>query len=130
MACRGAGFTLVEVLVGLVLISVILLSVSPLLIYASRVNSTGADLGSCSALAMERMELLRTERFAALVVGGSLEGDEAGYVDAAHPDYVVRWQISDAAAPAGAKQIAVRAEARRSAVGRNKRTTLITLRTR
>ena len=53
MDARSDGFSLVEVLLGLSLISTILLSAVPMFLYASQVNASGGTMGNASALASE-----------------------------------------------------------------------------
>ncbi len=125
---RSDGFTVLEVLVALFVIGLVLLSVTPMFVHASRANAGGADLGSCGALAMERMETLRRVDFASLSVGGDLDSDVTDFFDTSHAGFVVRWEISNAAAPANARRIAVRATSLRATAGRSKQSTLVTLR--
>lgn len=129
-SARTSGFTLLEVLVALVLIGVGVLAAAPMFVYAMQGNAVAADFGSVGAIAVERMELLRSQEFATLVPGGNLNASVNGYSDASNPDYVVRWQIADNAVPAGTRSITVRAIAVRRVVGARKEITLTTLRGR
>ena len=125
-----SGFTLVEVLLALFLIAVGVLAAAPMFMYAVRGNAVGADVGSASALAEERMELLRTTPFADLTEGGSLDDNVEGYFDDSTSGYTVRWQISTGAGPGLAKTIAVRAVVERPTAPAAKQITLTTLRAR
>lgn len=127
---RESGFTLVEVLVALFLITIGVLAAAPMFIYATQGNAVGADFGSGGALGVERMELLREQDYSALAAGGSLTANTAGYFDTSDPDYTVRWQITDNASPANTKTIEVRVVANRTVVGRAKSVTLTSIRGR
>jgi type IV pilus assembly protein PilV len=124
------GFSLVEVLVALFLIALGVLAAAPMFVYAMQGNATGADFGSVGAIAVERMEQLRSSSFVSLVAGGSLTVSQTGYADTSDPDYIVRWRITDDATPANVKTITVRVIAVRRVVGERKEITLTTLRGR
>ncbi|HXV75366.1 MAG TPA: prepilin-type N-terminal cleavage/methylation domain-containing protein [Candidatus Polarisedimenticolaceae bacterium] len=124
------GFSLVEVLVALFLIALGVLAAAPMFVYAMQGNATGADFGSVGAIAVERMELLRASSFVSLAAGGSLTVSQSGYSDLSDPDFIVRWRITDDAAPPSVKTITVRAIAVRQVVGQRKEITLTTLRGR
>lgn len=129
-AADARGFSLVEVLVALFLIGLGVLAAAPMFIYAMQGNATGADFGSVGALAVERMEQLRSQTFVNLPAGGSLTVSQNGYSDLTDPEYILRWSITDDAAPATIKTISVRVIAVRQVVGERKEITLTTLRGR
>jgi prepilin-type N-terminal cleavage/methylation domain-containing protein len=129
-AAEARGFSLVEVLVALFLIGLGVLAAAPMFIYAMQGNATGADFGSVGAIAVERMEQLRSLTFANLPAGGSLTVSQNGYSDLTDPDYIVRWRITDNATPPTIKTISVRTIAVRQVVGERKEITLTTLRGR
>lgn len=129
-AADARGFSLVEVLVALFLIGLGVLAAAPMFIYAMQGNATGADFGSVGAIAVERMEQLRSQTFINLPAGGSLTVSQTGYSDLTDPDYILRWRITDDATPATIKTISVRAIAVRQVVGERKEITLTTLRGR
>jgi prepilin-type N-terminal cleavage/methylation domain-containing protein len=129
-ARSSAGFTLIEVLVALVLIGIGVLAAAPMFVYAMQGNAVAADFGSVGAIAVERMELLRSQDYSTLAPGGSLTSSVSGYSDTSNPDYVVRWQIADNAVPSGTRSVTVRAIAVRRVVGARKEITLTTLRGR
>lgn len=125
------GFSLVEVLVALLLISLGLLAAAPMFVYAMQENAVGADLGTVGAVAVERMELLRSQNYGMLAPGGSLTGNVTGYFDNSHPDVTVRWTIADTTVgPVDVKTITVRAIAKRHVVGQRKSITMTTSRGR
>jgi len=124
------GFTLVETLMALLLISIGVLAAAPMFMYAMQGNASGADFGAAGAMAVERMELLRSANYAALPSGGSVDANVNGYFDDADPGYTVRWRIVTNAAPVGTKTITVRTIATRQVVGLQKSVTLTTMRGR
>ena len=128
MKARDDGFSLVEVLIAITLIGFIALSVAPMFVIASRSNLSASHLGTCSALAMKRMELLRTTTLSSLSVGGSLTSDVAGYASTENGDFVVRWRISDLSDPPDGKLIEVRSLSLRPSIGPNKQITFMTSR--
>jgi prepilin-type N-terminal cleavage/methylation domain-containing protein len=127
---RGDGFTLVETLLALSLLGVGVVATAPLFVVAIQDNAMGADSGAAAALAVERMEQLRAVDCDALVAGGDLASDVTGYFDATDPAFVVRWEVSDNASPAGSKTVRVRAVSLRQIRGQPKQVTLALLRGR
>ena len=67
---------------------------------------------------------------ATLIAGGSVTVSQNGYSDLTDPEYILRWRITDNAAPPTIKTITVRAIAVRQVVGERKEITLTTLRGR
>ena len=124
------GFSLIEVLVALFVISLGVLAAAPMFIYAMKGNAAGADFGSVGAIAVERMEILRSRTFGSLTAGGNLTTSVTNYSDLTDPEYIVRWRIEDNASPATRKTITVRAIAVRRVVGQRKEITVTTLRGR
>jgi len=124
------GFTLVEILVAVALMSLTLLAAAPLFAYALRETATGADLGSIGAVAVDRMELLRGNDFFGLAAGGSLSTNDTGFSDVSSPAYTVRWQIVNNATPTTMKTINVRVIATRRSTGLQKEVTVTCLRAR
>jgi len=118
------------VLVALFLIGLGVLAAAPMFVYAMQGNAAGADFGSVGAIAVERMELLRSLDFGALPAGGSLTSSVNGYSDLTDPEYIVRWSITDNGTPPATKVVTVRAIAVRQVVGQRKEITLTTLRGR
>lgn len=107
-ASRG-GYSLIEVLVALFLMSVGVLGVAPLFLWSMEQNATGADLGRAGARANARLELLRATPFVDLAVGGDLDNSVAGYFDETDPKVTVRWEVVDGGGPNGTRTIRVRA---------------------
>jgi prepilin-type N-terminal cleavage/methylation domain-containing protein len=124
---QWGGFSLVEVLVALFLISLGVLAAAPMFIYAMQGNAVGADLGSVGAAAVERMELLRQAEYGTLTPGGHLFFSQTGYADTSDPDITVRWVIRDTTlGPITYKSITVRAVSNRQVVGQPKQIILRT----
>ena len=126
----AAGFSLLEALMALTIVAIGVLSVAPVFVYSIRANAVGAELSGASALAVERMELLRSEHYALLDPGGDLDLDVMGYADDSNPDYIVRWQIALNASPVGTKTIRVRVTARYKIAGEEKQVEVALVRAR
>ena len=124
---KARGFSLVEVLVALFLISLGLLAAAPMFIYATQGNAVGADLGTVGAVAVERMELLRSANYGVLTAGGSLTSNVSGYFDNSNPAVIVRWTVADdTVGPVTMKTITVRVVTTRRVVGQRKEITMTT----
>ncbi len=129
MSNRQSGLTLLELLISLVLLGFGVLAVAPLFVSALTGTATSADLGWVGAYATERMELLRTQDYGTLTVGGSLVADSSGYVDNPEPGILVRWEVVDnSAAVSGTKVVTVRAMSLRQTRGVARGVTLSTIR--
>jgi prepilin-type N-terminal cleavage/methylation domain-containing protein len=106
------GFTLVEVMVAIVILSVGLLSVAQMIVLATQSNTLSGRMTSTSALAKEQLEKLKATPFyvdpltktknPAFADGGDLDSAAAGYVQsydarglpvAGNGFYEVRWQV-------------------------------------
>jgi len=123
------GFTLLEVVFALSIIAIGLIASAPMFVLASGQNAGGGDMGQVGSMAVERMEQLRGTNFFSLVNGGSLDVNVADFSDTSNPAFDVRWMVADSPGPtAGMKILAVRAVAKRRAMGRPKEVTLIGLR--
>jgi len=126
---NSSGFTLLEVIVALFLMALGVLAAAPMFIYAMQGNAVGADLGTVGAVAVERMELLRSQDFGMLTAGGSLAGNVTGYFDNSNPAVTVRWTIADTVVGSvDMKTITVRALANRRITGQRKDITMTTVR--
>ena len=108
MTRNASGFTLVEVVVALFLIGLGVLAAAPMFMYAMQGTAIGGEKGQASALAVEQMELLRSQTYGTLTAGGSLTVSLTGYSDTSDPDFDVRWLITDRGTPNNTKTIAVR----------------------
>lgn len=110
----GTGFSLVELLVSLFLISVAILSMASLVSTGTFINYTAANLTSVTTLAARRVAQLSSMRYGQLAAGGSLAADIEGFsasVDVGDDgvnDVTLRWLVTDLG---NSKRIDVRADA-------------------
>lgn len=113
------GFSLIEVMVAIVILTVGLLSLAQMMVVATNANALSGRMTASAALAKEQLELLKAVPFyedvAAkdktdrLEVGGRVDQNDAGYFqyydadgqpsDQANALYVVRWQVEDITSP-------------------------------
>jgi len=127
---RERGFSLVEALVTIFIVTLIALSLGQLIGMGMLSNKTALDLTQATSLSSEKLEQLRNGEYASLTAGGSLDDDQAGYFDQVDADgdgvsdYVRRWQISD---QPGSKLIEVRATSTVAAIGPPKTATMATV---
>ena len=131
----ASGFSLIEVLMALFLIGIGVLAAAPMFMYAMQGNAAGADLGSVGAIAVEQMEMLRSQPYSGLAAGGDLDVPTVGYtasIDAVNDNnsFTINWLIVDNVAPPGSKTITVRAVADRQVVGQPKEVVLTSVRGR
>jgi hypothetical protein len=124
----SGGFSLVEALVALLLLTLGLLATAPMFVYASKVTASGADMGRVGSIDVRRLEILRASGFSSLTAGGSLTSNVTGYFDTSVPQYTVRWTVADNATPPTVKTVTVRVLDTRTIVGAAKEITLVTLR--
>ncbi len=108
------GFSLIEVMVAIVILTVGLLSLAQMMVVATNSNNLSGRMTSCSALAKEQLERLKSAPFytnpAALLrnpmlaAGGDVNATVGGYSQTYDGDglptngasmYVVRWQVVD-----------------------------------
>ena len=107
------GFTLIEVMVSIVILTVGLLSLAQMMVLATNANTVSGRMTSSSALAKEQLERLKATPFysdpttltrtVALQDGGDVDSTIAGYVEyydvdgqlavAAAAMFEVRWEI-------------------------------------
>lgn len=124
------GFTLIEVVLALFLMGVGLMYAAPMFITAVRENASGADIGSVGAIAVDRMEQLRSADFYGLATGGNLTTAVTSFSDTTNPEFTTYWLIAGNGSPATLKTISVRVVAARQVMGLAKEVTLTTERTR
>jgi prepilin-type N-terminal cleavage/methylation domain-containing protein len=92
---REKGFSLPELLVGLLLLSIGTLAVAPLFMHAMHGNATSRDLGWVGVSVEQRIEILRATPYDNLTPGGSVTTAVTGYADRTEPDVEIRWEIVD-----------------------------------
>lgn len=111
---EGTGFSLVEMLVSLFLISVAIVSMASMVSTGTFVNYTAANLTSVTTLASQRVAQLSSMRYGDLAAGGSLTADIEGFSasvdidDDGVGDVTLRWLVTDLGT---SKRIEVRADA-------------------
>jgi prepilin-type N-terminal cleavage/methylation domain-containing protein len=111
------GFSLIEVMVAIVILTVGLLSLAQMMVLATNSNTLSGRMTSCSALAKEQLERLKAAPFYTnpqaqvrspqLTAGGDINNTVGGFsqiydadgVPAAAGLYEVRWQITDINTP-------------------------------
>jgi type II secretory pathway pseudopilin PulG len=71
-AKEAQGFLYVEVLVGLMVLSLVLLSIVPLFILAARENTTASDLTFAMTAAQDKAEELKAEDYDTLAAGSDV----------------------------------------------------------
>jgi len=112
---KDEGFSLVEVMVAIVILTVGLLSLAQMMVVATHSNQLSGRMTSCSALAKEQLERLKAAPFytnpAALTLnpilapgGGDLSATVGGYSQLYDPEgiptaatgmFEVRWSIAN-----------------------------------
>jgi type IV pilus assembly protein PilV len=122
------GFTLIEVMVAIIILTVGLLSLAQMMVLATNSNTLSGRMTSASALAKEQLERLKATPFfsdprsgtrdPALTDGGDLDSPVAGYVQYYDPDgrvtaagtamYEVRWQIETVGGPLPLQMVRIR----------------------
>jgi prepilin-type N-terminal cleavage/methylation domain-containing protein len=114
---REAGFTLIEVLVSIVVLAFGLIAVTNLLVVAGSSNAVANATTATTAAAHQQLDILKSTPFTALVDGGSLIADAAGYFS--DPDLQLpgtgtihtRWTVGTVGGDAQLRYIEVQSEA-------------------
>lgn len=99
---NNAGFSLIECVFAIVILTVGLLAVAALASVAVKRETFAYKTSETSTLAASKIEEIKAGN---LLVGGSLASDVTGYSDVPNFEYSRRWQISDG--PSGTKQVTV-----------------------
>ncbi len=114
-----SGFTLIEVLIAIVILSIGLLSLAQMIVLATRANSLSGRMTASAALARERLERLKAAPFytnpairarnPVLQDGGDVDAGGGAYVQfydvngqpvaAGTGIYEVRWEINSVISP-------------------------------
>ncbi|MGH9337840.1 MAG: type IV pilus modification PilV family protein, partial [Vicinamibacteria bacterium] len=108
------GFSLIEVMVSIVILTVGLLSLAQMMVVATHSNTLSGRMTSCSGLAKEQLERLKAAPFFTnpqllarnplLAAGGDVNATVGGYSQLYDPDglpaagaglFEVRWAIAD-----------------------------------
>ncbi|HEX9723339.1 MAG TPA: prepilin-type N-terminal cleavage/methylation domain-containing protein [Vicinamibacteria bacterium] len=125
------GFSLIEVMIAIVILTVGLLSLAQMMVVATNANALAGRMTASAALAKQQLELLKAAPFytnpanpsiasmnALLAEGGDLDSNEAGYFQLYNADgepvdpgtgslFVVRWQIERLVDPKGDMPLAM-----------------------
>lgn len=123
-----AGFTLVETLVALFVVTLIFLVIADLVTYGLYVHRAAEDMTVAAALSSEKMEELRATDYGTLAAGGSVASDQAGFSDTPDVDgdgtgdFLRRWEVTD---QGDFKRIRVRTIATLDAIGGPKDSLLV-----
>jgi len=125
------GFSLIEVMIAIVILTVGLLSLAQMMVVATNANALAGRMTASAALAKQQLELLKAAPFytnpanpsigsmnALLAEGGDLDSNDAGYFQLYNADgqpvdpgtgalFVVRWQITLIVEPKGVMPLAM-----------------------
>lgn len=129
---RDSGFTLVETLIAVVILSFGLIAVTNLMLVASTSNTVANQATAATSVASEQLEVLKALRFAdpGLGAGGDLDNNATGYFRFTDFPGVgqirTRWRITDV--DATTKHIVVRSEGRGVLAGPRSRSEFTTFR--
>ena len=104
------GFTLIEVLIAMVILTVALVSMAELMAITLRMQMLGRNETAAIRLVQSKIDELVAINFtnASVAVGGSLTGDVANYNDNPDPGFHRRWQITAIAGEARVRMLTVR----------------------
>ena len=75
---KAKGFSLVEILVSLVILSVTLLALAALMVTATQGNAAGCHITEATTLAQDKLEELRVASWASLVSGADVRRSSTG----------------------------------------------------
>jgi prepilin-type N-terminal cleavage/methylation domain-containing protein len=94
------GFTVIEVLIAMIILTVALVSMAELMAVTLRLQQLGRNQTSAIRLAQDKIDELMSQNWAAapqLVVGGSLTADQADHFDTPPTavNYKRRWVVAD-----------------------------------
>ena len=90
------GFTLVEVLIAMVIMTIALVSMAEMMAITLRMQMMGRNGTAAIRLVQSKIDELVAVNFtsATVAVGGSLTADATGYNDAPDNGFTRRWQIA------------------------------------
>ena len=91
------GFTLIEVLIAMVILTIALVSMAELMAITLRMQMMGRNETAAIRLAQSKIDQLVNLNFTTTTtanVGGSLTSNTAGYFDTLAAGYTRRWQIA------------------------------------
>lgn len=105
------GFTLIEVLIAMVILTIAMVSMAELMAITLRMQMMGRNETSAIRLAQSKIDELVAVTFtnATVAVGGSLTTDVANYFDVLNADgFKRRWQIAAIAGETRVRTLTVR----------------------
>lgn len=104
------GFTLVEVLIAMIVLTVALVSLAQLMAITLRMQMLGRNQTAAIRVAQDKIDELMPLNFtnAQLAIGGSLTADDANHFDSTDPLYRVRWTVAAGPADPGVAANSVR----------------------
>lgn len=126
----NAGFTLVELLIAMFLMTIIALALAQMVGVSVATNRASTDYVEATYAATDKMEELRDIDYVTLAAGGSLDADIGGFSDIldidgdGNNDYTRRWLVTDLG---DSKRISVRVIAQLAVFGPAKDVTLVAL---
>jgi competence protein ComGC len=127
-----SGFTLIEALTAMLVLSVGMISVANLMAVAASSNAVGNQATAAATAASQELERLQAIPYDQLVVGGDITVDQPGFnrdVDLQGVGIVhVRWQVAALAGQNQTRFIAVRAEGTGALTGARSRAEFTTIR--
>ena len=85
---KAEGFTLIEVLVALVILSIALLALAGLMVRTTRNNSFGGHMTEAATFGQDKLEELKAVSWLAIVPGSDRKTGNAGI------DYGRSWQVA------------------------------------
>jgi prepilin-type N-terminal cleavage/methylation domain-containing protein len=103
-------FTLIEVLIAMVILTVALVSMAELMAVTLRMQMLGRNETAAIRIVQSKIDELVAVNFtnAAVAVGGSLTADVATYNDVPADGFARRWQIAQIAGEARVRTLTVR----------------------
>jgi type IV pilus assembly protein PilV len=85
---KTRGFTLIEVLVALIILSVALLALAGLMVRTTRNNSFGGHMTEAATFAQDKLEELKAVSWVAIIPGSDLKAGSNGI------DYARSWNVT------------------------------------
>jgi prepilin-type N-terminal cleavage/methylation domain-containing protein len=111
-ASREGGFTLVEVLIAMVILTIALVSMAELMAVTLRMQMLGRNETAAIRLVQSKIDELVAVDFdavgTAVAIGGGLDADFANYNDDPVAGYHRRWQIEEIAGETKVRTLTVR----------------------
>ena len=105
------GFTLIEVLIAMVILTIAMVSMAELMAITLRMQMMGRNETAAIRLAQSKIDQLINLNFTTNTttnVGGSLTADTAGYFDTADANFKRRWTIAAIAGETKVRTLTVR----------------------